>query len=619
MISLSNRERQIVFYLYSKPYTTANTIASLFSVSEKTIRNDIKSINAIFNTTLIASSKKGYYIDEEHEEIIAKIPLSERLDNENNQILLKILTKKEVNVFDLAEELNYSNTALQNRLATMKSLLQRYDLQLQRKKNILFLSGTSRNLRTLYIDLILEEMGSNFTNVSKFQSYFQKIDINEIIDTLSTLLEQYSYYIPDFYLNSLILNLCTVFNFDYADQEIAYDSIVDATILELAKDLNERLNPTASNKTISLYNCLIGVLKNKVSEASYIVPEFEKKIAKITQEVFQRYSLDIDISNFIHMFALHIHNMILRCKHENSIQNNGGLSIKDSCLFIYDVAVSISDEIAKQFQIHLNPYEISLISMHIGFAIENSLNHQFPDHQLKLIVDTGQYGSKDQFIKKLRAIIPYETEISLFSELPQLQDMKAYDLFITTSNLPHPSIPILSCILSPFLTTEDKKRVLDLVNKVIQHKKKKRFSTFFQMYFNKQNFFVSTRLNTREDVLSFQCAKLEEQGIVDAEFKSSVFVREAIASTDITNMYAIPHAMEFIAKQSAISVFINPEGITWGDSKVKIVFLSAINKQNIANLRIIYDFIIDIVSNPDHFAKLTQANNIEEFSNYLFE
>ena len=61
MLELSDRERQIVFLLYSKSNTNASSIASIFNVSEKTIRNDIKTINNLCKVNLIISNKKGVF------------------------------------------------------------------------------------------------------------------------------------------------------------------------------------------------------------------------------------------------------------------------------------------------------------------------------------------------------------------------------------------------------------------------------------------------------------------------------------------------------------------------------------------------------------------------------
>ena len=76
--------------------------------------------------------------------------------------------------------------------------------------------------------------------------------------------------------------------------------------------------------------------------------------------------------------------------------------------------------------------------------------------------------------------------------------------------------------------------------------------------------------------------------------------------------------MEFIANQTAMCIYINPKGITWNDNNVKIVFLSAFNHNNVSNLRLLYDLIIDTVSDNDCFSKLIQCKTINEFNNVLF-
>lgn len=83
-------------------------------------------------------------------------------------------------------------------------------------------------------------------------------------------------------------------------------------------------------------------------------------------------------------------------------------------------------------------------------------------------------------------------------------------------------------------------------------------------------------------------------------------------------MYAIPHAMEFIANETSMCIYINPKGISWGENEVKIVFLSAINRNNVKNLRLLYDLIVETVSDMDCFSKLIQCKTINQFYSVLF-
>ena len=613
MLELSDRERQIVFLLYSKSNTNAASIASIFSVSEKTIRNDIKSINNLCKVNLIVSNKKGFSINPEHESILADIPLNQQINNENNQILFELLSHERIDIYTLADLLNISDTTLVKHLSSIRSFLKKYDLNILRKNNDLILIGSSRSKRSLYIDMMLDEAGTNFYDPTNFQEYFKNINLKIVTSTFQEILKKHNYIISDFYLNHFLLNLYTILNFDFIE-DMKLPTDLNKDIFDLAVETNKLLNVSKINKTNSIYNSLLGVLNTQNVQLS----NFEKDIRSLTENVFKKYSLNIDIDEFLSIFSRHIHDMIIRCRHMNSVQSDGGLSMKESCFFIYDVAVSLANEISKKYKISINENEISLISMHIGFLIEKSIDQEIQNDELNILFYISSYITDKSFIENIKQAIPYHSNITVLTEVNDSLSLSKYDLLITTSKLKL-SIPVNQCIISSLFNSEDKLKIIDSVNKVMKVKKKEKFKTLFQLYFNANNFFINTGFIQREDVLKFLCNNLETQKIVNKDFKSSVFLREAIASTDIAGMYAIPHAMDFIAKKTIISVFINPKGIEWGNSSVKIVFLSAINRKNVSSLRILYDFIIDMVSRPSCYSKLIQAKNIQEFANYLFE
>ena len=122
MLELSNRERQIVFFLFSKPNSNAASIASIFNVSEKTIRNDIKTINKICKVDLIISSKKGFSINSDHEDLLSNIPLTQKNDNDNNKLLFELLSHEKNNIFILSDLLAFSETALLKHLNQIRPL-----------------------------------------------------------------------------------------------------------------------------------------------------------------------------------------------------------------------------------------------------------------------------------------------------------------------------------------------------------------------------------------------------------------------------------------------------------------------------------------------------------------
>ncbi|MFV0380908.1 MAG: BglG family transcription antiterminator [Breznakia sp.] len=612
MFEFSDRQRQIIFFIFSKQFATASVIASLFSVSEKTIRNEIKIINSICDCKLIISNNNGYLIDKNHDYLISNIPLFNTEKNDYNKILSALLTHHSISIYDLCEALNLSETALENRMISSRKIFKSYNLTLLRKQNHYSLSGTSFNKRKIFIESILEKVGSNFYNINMFKDDFTNVDIAKTMDVLNITLKNNDVSINEFYLNNFALNLLTILNFDF-DCDVKLEYPLDNKVYGIAKTLDSSLNRRSISKTLPIYSCLIGVIESPQKN----MLKFKKEIEEITKTTFEKYSLDIDVSSFLNIFSQHIFDMITRCKHNNLIQIDGGISIKESNLFVYDIAVNLANELTKKYEIIINQNEISLISMHLGFAIENYLDKTIQNNRLNIALNTSQYLSSKTFIEKVKNIIPDDAEINFFQQLETINDINDNDLYITSNNFRLP-ISIPTCIVSPILTNEDKLKIKSMIHFVVHKKKIQHSKTLFNMFLMENLFFVNEQLNTKDVVLDFLFEHLKEQDIVNNSFCSSVLVREALTPTCINNKYAVPHAMEFIAKRTNICVFINPNGIQWDDQTVKIVFLSAINKNNIINLRIIYDFIIDMVSDDTAFSKLIQAKDIHVFYDILF-
>lgn len=518
MIELSDRERQIVVYLLSKPNTTAGSMASIFNVSDRTIRNDIKAINRLCHREFIVSGHKGFSIHPDCEDVIEQITLSNKIQDINKQILVELLSSKTVNFYILADSLNISEATLSQHLNVVRKSLKKYDIRFIRKNNELFLEGMARNKRRIYVDMILEGSDSIIYDPLIFQDSFLNIDLKKITKGFLDILKEYGYVIPSFYLNHFLLNLYAILNFDFQDNS-DFPEVVDDKIYDLSVEVDHRLNDSCISKVVPIYYSLLGVL----NVSTMRMTTFEKEIEQITKKVFEKYSLNIDVSSFLPVLAKHIHDMILRCRNGNPIQTNGGLSIKESAFFIYDVTVSLAGEISKKYHVQINQNEISLIAMHVGFLIENSLDYQLSDDTLRIILNSGSYVWSAHYQKILRDIIPYKCEIVLFSELQNLKDLSKYDFLVTFSKNSKP-VSIAQCVISPLFTSSDRIKVTEVVNTIIAKKKKEQFKTLFKLYFNENNFFVQTSLNKREDVLSFLCENLEKEKVVDKEFRSSVFL-----------------------------------------------------------------------------------------------
>jgi len=81
----------------------------------------------------------------------------------------------------------------------------------------------------------------------------------------------------------------------------------------------------------------------------------------------------------------------------------------------------------------------------------------------------------------------------------------------------------------------------------------------------------------------------------------------------------MPHGgIEYI-KHPLIYIYINKNGIIWGEEKVQIVFLFLLNESIKKDLNDIYSFFNEIVNNKDILNKLTEVSDFKEFLEFLVE
>lgn len=92
--------------------------------------------------------------------------------------------------------------------------------------------------------------------------------------------------------------------------------------------------------------------------------------------------------------------------------------------------------------------------------------------------------------------------------------------------------------------------------------------------------------------------------------------REKIASTKI-EFVATPHAPVDYVKKPCISIYINPEGISWDHGKVNIIFFLAMNEAIKPDIQLIYQHFNDILEDDKRLKKILRLKNKEEIISLL--
>lgn len=109
-----------------------------------------------------------------------------------------------------------------------------------------------------------------------------------------------------------------------------------------------------------------------------------------------------------------------------------------------------------------------------------------------------------------------------------------------------------------------------------------------------------------------------EEGFVKSEIYESILNREELSSTAMGN-FAMPHAEIKYVNKPVVYIYINRNGILWGEEEVEIVFLFLLNESKKDVIDEIYGYFNDIINSETVLQKIINAKDFEEFTEILMK
>lgn len=622
-MSLSKRQSQILQVLKNSSYeVSGNDLANLLNVTSRTIRNEIKNINSLLEVKCIQSNSQGYFLDCSSEGWMKLIDVED--ENIKNQ-LLRIVLANEValNVDGLCEQFYMSRKRFMLILDSLKPIMQEFNLTFKVEMNRLYIIGSEFNKRALISSLIYREANNDIANIQTISLFFSDINLNELKTLVNGIVKKYSYYIKDYYGDNLILNLAIaisrmkkgfVLN-ESCFPDLSWD--MDETSFKMVYELKAVLE-TNYDIVIDAHNVeylrglLLGLMK-PVYLHNYITQmeqesdtNIYQSMKRILTKTFDYFMLDIDVDDFLINFVIHINAMINRCRLNINVNNLLQYNIQMNCPFVYEVAVFIAVEIEKEFHIRIPDSEIGFIAMHIGFAIESSME------SIGKIRIMFLYGNYLNIVEKVSQYImdKYGDKVEILSqEVCSMQNPA--DLIV--SMIDGPILLADTVQISPFLTPKDKTCVDEAIRKCEKEKTNKIIKKDLIQYFHQNLFFINEKPLSKEECISFLGQQLEDFGVVPSGFTQSVNDREELSSTCFFDHFAIPHSIELNAIKTTIAVMISKVPIKWEEQNVKFIMMLANNKEDRKNFMVLYDGIINLLCDYQNLNYILEAKNYNDF------
>ena len=629
---LTKRQNMIMTIMNNqKDWIVGKDLAKLLNVSDRTIRNDIAAINEFYADTMIESNiRKGYRIQGEKvkrfiEETKKEIP---ETGEERRWLILKTLVEhNQVNIYQLADQMCISEFSLENDMNKIRKLLDNYQgLKVIRQSNMLQLSGGEREKRHLYEELISYKISGNLWNLNKVAENFMRFDLLKVKELLKDIFEEFHYQMNEVRIPTLLIHVGVILERNFACHFLKEDEEQQGKYgreeYEISRHFFEKIGARLSLQVREAEICDFAIYLEHGKRKGYCEEEQLQGLASdLVQHIIVeiREHFDIDFSEDCEFrLGLEVHTVSLLKRHYANVEIDHTCleEVKRKYPLIFEMGVWVCKIMEEHLNIIISENEISFIALHLGSAYERANLRR--KYRCLLICPHNQ-TVKDLCIQKIVNRFQDRMEIvgcmSYFEE--SLIREKNLDLILTTQPVAH-ALDIETTEISMFFAHTDEAAVFQTLNRLDQIRYRNNFQFFILNLIREEIFTANMAVEEPEKIISDMCDKLYARGYVKENFKEGVLKRERLSPTSFFHGFAIPHNMSHQETiHSAISTAILKQPVQWGSYEVRFVLLLAITEENRNFLKIFFDWLDDIVSNPEKFARLLEVQDYQSFVNTL--
>lgn len=634
------QEKQISMIKYifknSKPIPCSQ-LASFLNVSTRTVINYVNDINSLYSEPAIISTPRGYIID--------RAKASALLDKVNSipdgyrersfyickQLLLG--STKQLDVFELSEEMCISYSLLKNDLQKMNQSFAYLNVKFITKNNNLSVSGTEKDKRKLMNHLLTQAQEANILDISTLKQYFQSDMVETVQILLDDAYQKNGYYLNDFSKVNMLLHILIMVIRIRNGNSIQIDIVPDFSISSgtdrdytladcLCQELKDRfhieISPADKFQLYFLIKSNSTILEAKTDESltQYVGSQLLEQVRGIVSNTEQQFCIRLDSSEFLVRFTLHISCMRVRNLNHIQIVNPLKTSLRNSSPFLYDIAIYMVQQLRSEQIIKgdVSEDEISFIVLHIGAEIEQQ---NVSDNTISCILMIPEYLNIGQTIAK-KILRRFSDQITIKQTVtldnPMLDN--TCDMVISVVD------NMNACrgqyvYVSPFLTSADYAAISNALDQFQTERSLEYLRKNFDYYFSPGNFIInSSKKMERDMAIDLLCDRMIQNQFVTSEYKANVLDRENAASTAYFD-FAIPHSVCMEASVNTIGVLIAPNGIQWNDHTVYVVFMMAISPDSLNDFQTLYHILAQLLTETDIIQSVRGSESFNEFKKLI--
>lgn len=647
---LSERGLQIIEKLIdnNRIPITSKTLALYMGVSERSVKTYIKEVSdfcAEHGMVLERKPGLGFVADftEEQIEQVSELKRDKKIVMSKKQrmsyIMYILLSGWDTYTLSLfSEELNVSKKMIGDDINTISRELKKYGIKINRVAGHgVFITGDefsirkamrscctyaigSKDVKKTYDYRISIEEGELWINNFGQDNFEKAIEvIHKVEKSLGVAYTDYSFRMLAEYLSIQLFrtrmgNVITeeiASNYTYISNSKLIDVVTEG-FCELGKvKLNEY-----EKQYIDVLFSSAAVQLNENRVKTVTVTGYEEKNKIICTDMLEYLSeiLNVDL----------MENDLLRTSLEgflpaSLIRTAYGIEVSNPFLGdireMYSGIFATCFTLGKFYEEHCNAiptdHEISFIALYLGGAL-----HRNVKSVKAVLIGTSGIAAANIVARKIENGIDNVKIVAILSS-GQIDSIDNYEFDIILSLLPNFEYHNKVIYISPIISKKDEKRIKDACFEVLAHPKLEKED--FVSMIDEKHIMVINEKTDREAVLNLVCKQLCSDGYVNDKFLYDVLKRENIEPTAIGNGVAIPHGMTENVLKPKVAVVKVKYPINWGGKMVSVIFVLALNFNNIGTTKAFFSDFSRMVSSKDKIDRICSLDDKKEIETILKE
>lgn len=613
-MGIINRWYEILDLLLARDTIASKELEDRLQLTPYTIKNNIELLNnELTGIARIHERNKNYSIVIEDHTQLEKIMYGTfKKESDFNSsskrvafILKELYRSPEYQVItDIAEELSVSRNTINNDLKTARASLKDYEVSIDSATGKgIRLTGNILDKRLVYINLAQDYFNFEFIDEEAINQIYQILSrynqnnrvINHIIKVVDALMGSIQ-------LGETIEQPIAYYNNAASDtqmfEELIYfiESHFEISLSQYEQDfVGFPFNLNNSGQYRKSFN----------EDYRYLFEIFDHMVESVKESFvieLNRELLYTKISN--HLFHL-INRSIFHVTPSEMFYGE----VEKKYPFSYEVAKVAAKSIGQNIQQKIDAIELDYLTLYFEMVLRSASSSM--NLNVAIISDAG-IGTTSIIQRQIDSVIGEGTQFTHFSESEYMEaDLTDFFVIFTSVPLKNPpkAVPVIkiSNILSDQWLSEEIQKVITTNPNLIQ-------STLYD---------VLTLDHTADYMtnLSYLMEPLQEEGLVNEEFKQRIIDREEKQRTVFDNGVAFPHEVNPGSEEIILNIGIFDNDYVIDDEEINIMLLLAApenltikNEQKLIDL---YDLIFRISGNNQFKEEISSVRGKEDFIAYL--